>query len=204
MPARWPQVNWKVRRGKWRGPLVGYARQADDGEVQAASHAAFAALRGGGSGGKEPGEEAVKAALDAMCVIYVSAGGAARCFFGGAHARCTGLASDAGGRCCPAIASCWHAVSPSPPPTPPPPAPPAPGHALGWRQGVGPATASAVLQALDPSVPYTSDQAMLAALGSRDYKGGWPGRLSGAASLAAAGGRPGRAAAQGRRWSVPA
>lgn len=75
VPPDWPQVDWKVRRGKWRGPLVGYARQADDGQVQAASRAAFAALRGGG-GGKQPGEDAVKQALDAMCVIYVSAAAA--------------------------------------------------------------------------------------------------------------------------------
>lgn len=36
-------------------------------------------------------------------------------------------------------------------------------------QGVGPATASAVLEAFDPSIPYASDAAMLGALGSKDY-----------------------------------
>ena len=39
------------------------------------------------------------------------------------------------------------------------------------HQGVGPATASAALEAFDPSVPFTSDQAMLAALSSKDYTG---------------------------------
>lgn len=38
-------------------------------------------------------------------------------------------------------------------------------------QGVGPATASAALEAFDPSVPFTSDQAMLGALNSKDYTG---------------------------------
>lgn len=38
-------------------------------------------------------------------------------------------------------------------------------------QGVGSATASAALEAFDPSVPFTSDEAMLAALNSKDYTG---------------------------------
>lgn len=36
-------------------------------------------------------------------------------------------------------------------------------------QGVGPATATAVLTATDPSVPFNSDEALMAACGSRDY-----------------------------------
>ncbi|PRW59936.1 hypothetical protein C2E21_1882 [Chlorella sorokiniana] len=36
-------------------------------------------------------------------------------------------------------------------------------------KGVGPATASAALEAFNPTVPFTSDQAMLAALNSKDY-----------------------------------
>lgn len=87
----------------------------------------------------------------------------------------------------PALAPCQrHLICPFP--TPP--------H---LRQGVGPATASAILQAADPSVPFTSDEAMLAALGSRDYKGGpsveasgWPSQLG---CGWAAGSAPGRAGA---------
>lgn len=41
-------------------------------------------------------------------------------------------------------------------------------------QGVGPATASAVLEAYEPSIPFSSDQAMLAALDSKDYTGAVP------------------------------
>jgi hypothetical protein len=39
-------------------------------------------------------------------------------------------------------------------------------------QGVGPATASAILEAFDPTIAFTSDEAMLAALDSKDYTGG--------------------------------
>ncbi|EFN53176.1 hypothetical protein CHLNCDRAFT_136983 [Chlorella variabilis] len=41
--------------------------------------------------------------------------------------------------------------------------------ALTVLKGVGPATASAVLEAYEPSIPFSSDQAMLAALDSKDY-----------------------------------
>ena len=48
-------------------------------------------------------------------------------------------------------------------------------------QGVGPATASAILEAFDPSIPFQSDQAMLAALGgSKDYTVAYALRLTGA------------------------
>ena len=36
-------------------------------------------------------------------------------------------------------------------------------------QGVGPATGSAILSAFDSSIPWMSDEAMAAALGSKDY-----------------------------------
>lgn len=42
---------------------------------------------------------------------------------------------------------------------------------LGTLQGVGPATASAVLQAADPSVPFLSEEAMQAVLGDKAYTG---------------------------------
>ena len=38
-------------------------------------------------------------------------------------------------------------------------------------QGIGPATGSAILEAADPSVAFTSDEAMQAALNSKDYTG---------------------------------
>lgn len=36
-------------------------------------------------------------------------------------------------------------------------------------KGIGPATASAILTAISPSIPFMSDEALVAALGSRDY-----------------------------------
>ena len=38
-------------------------------------------------------------------------------------------------------------------------------------QGIGPATGSAILEAADPSIAFTSDEAMQAALNSKDYTG---------------------------------
>ncbi len=46
---------------------------------------------------------------------------------------------------------------------------------LHLAQGVGPATASAILEAYNPSIPFLSDEAQQAALGSKDYTGADPG-----------------------------
>lgn len=56
--------------------------------------------------------------------------------------------------------------------TPPPPSLEAVGRAidaLSELKGVGPATATALLSAADPSVPFLSDEAGAAVLGSREY-----------------------------------
>ena len=51
---------------------------------------------------------------------------------------------------------------------------------LSGMQGVGPATASAILEAFDASIPFQSDQAMLAALGTKDYTVAYALKLTGA------------------------
>lgn len=146
-------------------------------QVEAASQAAFDLLaphRGG-----EAPPEAIKAALDALCVLKASP--AVQHLMGEAWAAQAGSSRSCAGRRCLRVGT--------------------PGQS--WRcrathvalillaclacrrlaQGVGPATASAVMEAFDPSIPFLSDEAQQAALGTKDYTGGWQDAGAGQAAL---------------------
>lgn len=89
-PARPPippnaQVDWKLTRGKRRPTLLSHAQGQVPADVKAASKAAFAALHAGAeeqeeeeeaTGGSaaaaaQPGDAAITAALNALCVLKV-------------------------------------------------------------------------------------------------------------------------------------
>ncbi|KAL4458986.1 hypothetical protein ABPG75_013851 [Micractinium tetrahymenae] len=60
-------VDWKLTRGKWRPRLLGFAKDLPAAQVEAASQAAFDLLAP--HRGKEAPAQAIKQALDALCVL---------------------------------------------------------------------------------------------------------------------------------------
>lgn len=122
--------------------------------VEAATRAGFAVLAGHKGAGPPP-EPVVKAAMAELTVLKVGAATTKRLPALHAGPACCGL--QARSRCPPTSLPICRPAAPLPP------------------QGIGPATATAIMQAVDPSIPFQAAQAMLAALGSKDYTGGWGG-----------------------------
>ena len=185
-------MDWKLKRGKWRPNLLKYIQELPAGSAEDATRAAFSVLskhRGGGgpqgkAGGGQgaaaapqpPPAEVVKQALAAVTVLKVGGdgvGGSAQAGSSAAWAawrvgreRLSSLAWVGTDWACLAAP---HFCPPGPRTTQHTP--------MLAPQGIGPATGSAILEASDPSIAFTSDEAMDAALNSKEYTGGlgWTG-----------------------------
>jgi len=150
-------MKWKLQRGKWRPRLQALVDELPSDAVVEASTAAFAALA------KESAETeaALRAAVNALTVLKVTlrgSPGSVQALAGAGPARRPTL-GDLNATGFP-VRACQRAARPCPP---------SQGRTDGQAarvQGVGPATASAVLSAGDPAAPFMSDEA-LAVLGDR-------------------------------------
>lgn len=139
-----------MTRGKRRPRLLQYARDAADDEVQQATKAGFALLVGDSFSDPCP-SSAVRQALAAVSVLKVRTHSCIRYI---QNSR-TALRKTHRSSCQRLLGKRYLAAMPK--------------ESFFSMQGIGPATASAILSAFCSSIPFMSDEALLAVLGKRDY-----------------------------------